>query len=71
MTFVEDPQCPEQVRIKSVKIMSVMNTFDPIEELYDLYSDKEETPQITEVLDGRGRLDLDLENRPLDLYLRL
>jgi len=32
-----------------------MNTLNPIEELYDLYSEEEEIPRITEVVnDGLG-----------------
>ena len=44
-----------------------MNTLDPIEELYDLYSDKEETPRITEILDG----ELDMGDGPADLFMDL
>ena len=49
----------------------VMNTLNPIEELYDLYSEKEKTPWIMEVVDDGLDFDLDNENRPADLYLKL
>jgi len=39
-----------------------MNSLDPIEELYDMYSDKKETPRIIKVVDNGLRLDLDLED---------
>ena len=48
-----------------------MNTLNPIEELYDLYSEKEKTPWIMEVVDDGLDFDLDNENRPADLYLKL
>ena len=48
-----------------------MNQLDPIEELYDMYLEEEKTPQITEVLDNRLRLDLDNKNRPADPFLEL
>jgi len=50
---------------------SVINALDPIEELYDLYSEEEETLWIIEMLDDGLGLDLDLEDRLLDLYLEL
>jgi len=47
--------------------MGVMNALNPIEKLYDLYSDKEETLRITEILDGES----DMEDRPADLFMDL
>jgi len=44
-----------------------MNALDPIKELYDLYSDKEETPRITEIID-KG---LDMEDRLADPFMDL
>ena len=38
---------------------------------YNLYSNEEETPWITEVIDNGPRLDLDLEDGPSDPYLKL
>jgi len=48
-----------------------MNASDIIEELYDMYSDKGTSPRIVEVALGGLDLELDLENRPADLYLKL
>ena len=45
----------------------VMNTLDPIEELYNLYSDEEETPRIMEILDGES----EMEDGPADLFMDL
>jgi len=44
-----------------------MNTLNPIEELYNLYSDKEETLRITEIPDG----ELDMGDRPADPFMDL
>ena len=38
-----------------------MNQLDPIEELYDMYSEKEDTPRIVELGDDRLDLVLDIE----------
>ena len=46
---------------------TVINTLDPIEELYDLYSDEEETPRITEMID-KG---LDMGDGPANPYMDL
>jgi len=48
-----------------------MNQLDPIEELYDMYSDKEETLRILEIAGDDLYFDLDIENRLADLYLKL
>ena len=48
-----------------------MNTLDPIEELYNLYSDKEETPWIMEITDDGLGWDLDMRNGPANLYVDL
>ena len=49
--------------------LSVMNQLDPIEELYDMYSEEEDSPKIVEVKDMD--LDFGLEDRPADPYLEL
>jgi len=38
-----------------------MNRLDPIEELYDMYLEEEDTPRIVELKDGDLDLDLDIE----------
>jgi len=43
--------------------LDVMNTLNPIEKLYNLYSDKEETLRITEIINE----ELDIGNGPADL----
>jgi len=48
-----------------------MNALNPIKELYSLYSDKEETLWIMEIIDDGLRYDSDLEDGPLDPYLKL
>jgi len=45
----------------------VMNVLNPIEKLYDLYSDKEETPQITEIIDKGSEMEDRLANPYMDL----
>jgi len=49
----------------------IMNQLDPIEELYDMYSDKEKTLRIVEIAGDDLYFDLDIENRLADLYLKL
>lgn len=44
---------------------------NPIEELYYMYLEEEEGPQITEVVADDLDFDLDLENRLADPYLEL
>jgi len=44
-----------------------MNALDPIEELYNLYLDEEETPRIMEILDGES----EMEDGPADLFMDL
>jgi len=44
-----------------------MNTLNPIKELYDLYSDKEETLRIMEITDG----ELDMGNGLVDPFIDL
>jgi len=39
----------------------VMNQLDPIEELYDMYSEEEDTPRIVEIEDDGLGLDSDIE----------
>ena len=49
---------------------SVMNRLDPIEELYDMYSEEEDTPRIVELVDNGLDFDLDVEG-PADPYMDL
>jgi len=49
----------------------VMNAPDAIKELYNMYSDEEASPQIVKLGDKGLRTDIDLEDRPVDLYLEL
>jgi len=47
-----------------------MNQLDPIEELYDMYLEEENTPGIVEVVDDRLDFDSDVEG-PADPYMDL
>jgi len=47
-----------------------MNRLDPIEELYDMYSEEEDTPRIIEIEDDGLDLDSDVEG-PADPYMDL
>ena len=47
-----------------------MNRLDPIEELYDMYSEEEDTPRSIEVIDNGLDFDLDVEG-PADPYMDL
>jgi len=47
-----------------------MNQLDPIEELYDMYSEEEDTPRIVELEDNGLDLVLDIEG-PVDPYMDL
>ena len=38
-----------------------MNQLDPIEELYDMYSEEEDTPRIVEVVDDGLNFDSDVK----------
>jgi len=49
---------------------SVMNQLDPIEELYDMYSEEEDTPRIVEVGDDDLDFVPDIEG-PADPYMDL
>jgi len=49
---------------------SVMNQLDPIEELYDMYSEEEDTPRIVEVGDDDLDFVPDIEG-PADPYIDL
>ena len=49
---------------------NVMNWLDPIEELYDVYSEEEDTPRIVELVDNGLNFDLDVEG-PADPYMDL
>jgi len=50
---------------------TVMNQPDPIEELYDMYLEEEDTLRIVEVAVDDLDLELDIENGLADLYLEL
>jgi len=47
-----------------------MNRLDPIEELYDMYLEEEDTPRIVELVDDGLDFDLDVEG-PADPYVDL
>ena len=47
-----------------------MNRLDPIEELYDMYSEEEDSPRIVELVDNGLDFDLDVEG-PADPYMDL
>ena len=49
---------------------NVMNQLDPIEELYDMYSEKEDTPRIVELGDNGLDFVSDIEG-PADPYMDL
>ena len=49
---------------------NVMNQLDPIEELYDMYSEKEDTLRIVEIEDNRLDFLSDVDG-PADLYMDL
>ena len=49
---------------------NVMNRLDPIEELYDIYSEEEDTLRIVELVDDRLDFDSDVEE-PADPYIDL
>ena len=48
----------------------VMNQLDPIKELYNMYSEEEDTPRIVEVGNDNLDFDLDIEG-PADPYMDL
>ena len=48
-----------------------MNWLDPIEELYNMYSEEEDTLRIVEVVDDGPEPESDLEDGLADLYLEL
>ena len=50
---------------------SVMKQLDPIEELYDMYSEEEDSPKIVEIVDDNLDMDSDLGDGLADLYLEL
>jgi len=47
-----------------------MNRLDPIEELYDMYSEEEDTPRIVELVDDGLDFLLDVD-RPANPYMDL
>ena len=47
-----------------------MNRLDPIEELYDMYSEEEDTPRIVELVNDGLDFDSDIEG-PADPYIDL
>jgi len=48
-----------------------MNQLDPIKELYNMYSEEEDTPRIVEVEDDGLGFNSDLEDGLADPYLEL
>ena len=48
-----------------------MKQLDPIEELYDMYLEEEDSPRIVEIMDDDLGMDLDLGDRPVDPHLVL
>jgi len=48
-----------------------MNQLDPIEELYDMYSEEKDVPRIVEVTDDRLDFVSDNKNGVADPYLEL
>ena len=50
--------------------LSVMNQLDPIEELYNMYSEEEDTPRIVELEDNDLDFVSDIEG-PADPYIDL
>jgi len=54
----------------AAKGSNVMNRLDPIEELYDMYSEEEDTLRIVELGDNGLDLDLDIKG-PADPYIDL
>ena len=63
---VENQLDVEELATKEIA-SNVMNALDPIEELYDLYSDEEETLWITEIIDEG----LNMEDGLVDPYMDL
>ena len=59
-------RCYTQTQLKMV----VMNRLDSIEELYEMYSEEEDTPRIVEVEDDGLDFLLDVD-RPADPYMDL
>ena len=49
---------------------NVMNRLDPIEELYDMYLEEEDTPRVVELVDNGLDFDSDIEG-PADPYMDL
>ena len=47
-----------------------MNRLNPIEELYNMYSEEEDTPRIVELVDDGLDLDSDIDG-PADPYMDL
>jgi len=45
-----------------------MNRLDPIKELYDMYSEKEDTPRIVELADDGLDFVSDCHESPLQVY---
>ena len=52
-------------------MVCVINQLDPIDKIYDMYSEDKEILQIMEKVSNGLDMDSDLEDRPLDLYLEL
>ena len=55
----------------SIYTFSVMNQLNSIEELYNIYVDKKNTPRIEEIESNEMNLvDMDLEDGPVNPYLK-
>jgi len=48
-----------------------MKELDPIEELYNMYLEKEDSPRVIEIVNNGLDIDSDLESGPADPYLEL
>ena len=58
------------MKTRNKKRKSVINWLDPIKELYDMYSEEEDTPRIVELGDDGLDLVSDMEG-PADPYMDL
>jgi len=58
------------ILILSIQRLHVTNQLDPIEELYDMYLEEEDTPRIVELVDDGLDFDSDVEG-PAGPYMDL
>ena len=56
--------------LRTISMLDVMNRLDPIEELYEMYSEEEDAPKIVEIEDDGLDFLLDID-RLADLYMDL